>query len=258
MFRKPLFLAFYLLSICSLHAQPDSLPMTNDSVETVAPVIQVDQMPYFKGCTSLPEGSVEKRNCSNQTLVSFISKNLEIPQKSEETGLVYINFTVDARGKVVKPTVLRGLSNEQNDAALLVIKSMPDWEPARLNGQPTTVQMTLPIRFMRKDESELSNGFQLTWGKIKGVKADRKLLFNHLVIPITIRDETGNTLEINELLFERERYGRYSDAKSRGSGITKDMQSIVKKLKRGDKFTVTATVQKKGQFFYVDKVFEIE
>ncbi len=257
MLRKLLFLAFYLLSNCALHAQPDSLSMANDSIETAAPIIQVDQMPYFKGCASLPEGSVEKRNCSNQSLVSFISKNLEIPQKSEETGLVYINFTVDAHGKIVEPTVLRGLSAEQNDAALLVIKSMPDWEPARLNGKPTKVEMTLPIRFMRKDESELSNGFQLTWGKIKGVKTDPKLLFNHLSIPITIRDETGNTLEINELLFEREHHGRYSDAKSRGS-VTKDMQRIVKKLRRGDKFTVTATVQKKGQFFYVDKSFEIE
>ncbi len=257
MLRKPLILAFSLFLYIPLHGQTDSLPMPNAGVETAEPAIQVDQMPYFKGCKSSPEGSVEKRNCSNQALVSFISKNLEIPQKSEETGSVYINFSVDERGKVVEPTILRGLSNEQNEAALLVIKAMPDWEPARLNSNPTKVQMTLPIRFMRKDESELSNGFQLTWGRIKGAKTDRKMLFNHLLIPITIRDETGNTLEINELLFERERRGRYSDAKSRGS-ITKEMQQIVKKLKRGDKFTVTATVQKKGEFFYVDKSLVIE
>ena len=256
MLRKPLILAFSLFLYIPLHGQPDSLPMPN-TVETAEPAIQVDQMPYFKGCKSSPEGSVEKRNCSNQALVSFISKNLEIPQKSEETGSVYINFSVDERGKVVEPSILRGLSNEQNEAAMLVIKAMPDWEPARLNGNPTKVQMTLPIRFTRKDESELSNGFQLTWGRIKGAKTDRKMLFNHLLIPITIRDETGNTLEINELLFERERRGRYSDAKSRGS-ITKEMQQIVKKLKRNDTFTVTATVQKKGQFFYVDKSFIIE
>ena len=134
---------------------------------------------------------------------------------------------------------------------------MPDWEPARLNGKTTKVKMTLPIRFMRKDESEFSNGFQLTWGNLKGVKTDRESLNKYLSTPITVRDETGNTLEINELLFERDRDSKYLDAKSSGT-VTKEMQRIVKKLKRGDRFTVTATVQKKGQFFYVDKSFMIE
>ncbi len=257
MLRKSYILALSLFLYIQIHAQPDSLPIPDDSIESAKPMMQIDQMPYFKGCTSLPEGSVEKRNCSNQSLISFISKNLEIPQTSEETGVVYTIFTIDKRGKVVEPSILRGLSNQQNEAALLVIKVMPDWEPARLNGSPIKVQMTLPIRFMRKDESELSNGFQLTWGQIKGANTDRKMLYNHILIPITVRDESGNTLEINELLFERERRGRYSDAKSRGS-ITQEMQQIVKRLKRGDKFTVTATVQKKGQFFYVDKSFIIE
>lgn len=251
MLRKPLILAFSLFSSMVLFAQTDS----TDTSEPLPP--QADQMPYFRGCGSLPEGSVEKRNCSNQSLISFISKNLEIPQKSEETGSVYVNFTVDERGKVIEPTILRGLATEQNQAAVEVVKSMPDWEPARLNGQPTKVKMTLPIRFMRKDESEFSNGFQLTWGNLKGVTIDRESLNKNLSTPITVRDESGNPLEINELLFERERDGRYMDAKSSGT-VTNEMRRIVKKLHRKDHFTVTATVQKKGQFFYVEKSFTIE
>jgi hypothetical protein len=164
---------------------------------------------------------------------------------------------VDERGKVIEPTILRGLATEQNQAAVQVVKSMPDWEPARLNGQPTKVKMTLPIRFMRKDESEFSNGFQLTWGSLKGATIDRESLNKNLSTPITVRDESGNPLEINELLFERERDGRYIDAKSSGT-VTNEMRRIVKKLHRKDHFTVTATVQKKGQFFYVEKNFTIE
>ena len=255
MLRKPLILAFSLFAYITVSAQPDSLP--DNSTEETPPSVQADQMPYFRGCASLTDGSVEKRSCSNQSLITFISKNLEIPKNSEETGSVYINFTVDEQGKVVEPTILRGLSNEQNDAALLIVKAMPNWEPARLNGQPVKVKMTLPIRFMRKDESEFSNGFQLTWGNLKGVNIDRESLNKHLSTPITIRDEVGNTLEVNELLFERDRDGKYLDAKSSGT-VTKDMQRIVKKLHRGDRFTVTATVQKKGQFFYVDKSFTID
>jgi hypothetical protein len=47
------------------------------------------------------------------------------------------------------------------------------------------------------------------------------------------------------------------DAKSSGT-VTNEMRRIVKKLHRKDHFTVTATVQKKGQFFYVEKNFTIE
>ena len=252
MLRKSFILVFSFFACITLSAQTDS----TDTSDQMPPSVQADQMPYFRGCGTLPEGSVEKRNCSYQSLISFISKNLEIPQKSEETGSVYVNFTVDERGKVVEPTILRGLATEQNQAALLVVKAMPDWEPARLNGQPIKVKMTLPIRFMRKDESEFSNGFQLTWGSLKGVTIDRESLNKNLSTPITVRDEAGNTLEINELLFERERDGHYVDAKSNGI-VTKDMHRIVKKLRRGDHFSVTATVQKKGQFFYVDKNFTI-
>lgn len=253
MLRKPLIFIFSLFTFVTLSAQTDS----TDTSDLTPPPPQADQMPYFSGCGSLTDGSVEKRNCSNQSLVAFISKNLEIPQKSEETGSVYVNFTVNERGKVVEPTILRGLANEQNQAALQVVKAMPDWEPARLNGQPTKVKMTLPIRFMRKDESEFSNGFQLTWGNLKGTTIDRESLNKNLSTPITVRDETGNPLEINELLFERERDGKYLDAKSSGT-VSKDMHKIVKKLRRHDHFTVTATVQKKGQFFYVEKNFTIE
>ena len=83
------------------------------------------------------------------------------------------------------------------------------------------------------------------------------MLQKMLVVPITIRDETGNKLEINELLFERDRKGKVADAQSNGV-LSEDMTKIVNKLKSGDVFTVTATVQKKGQFFYVDRSFDIE
>ncbi len=257
MLRKPLILVFILFTSIAVSAQTDSTDIVEETPPSVQ-TVQADQMPYFKGCASLPEGSVEKRNCSHQALIGFISKNLEIPQKSDETGSVYVNFMVDEQGKIMTPTILRGLQTDQNEAALSVVKAMPDWEPARLNGQPTKVTMTLPIRFMRKDESEFSNGFQLTWGSLKGAKIDRQSLSKHLATPITVRDETGNTLDVNELLFERERSGKFADAQSRGGAVTKEMQKIVKKLHKGDNFTVTATVQKKGQFFYVDKTFEIE
>ena len=218
---------------------------------------QADQMPYFRGCNTLAEGSAEKRDCSNQALVNFISKTLEMPKDAEATGVVYVQFFIDETGKVENSKILRGLEEIQNEAALVVLRNMPTWEPALLNGKPVKVKMTLPIRFKHKDESEFSNGFQMIWGNIKGQTIDKNELLKSLATPISVRDEKGNLLEVSELMFEREREGKYADAQSNGT-ITDNMQKLVKKLKNGDNFTVTVTVQKKGQFYYIDKNFKVE
>lgn len=252
--KKHLLLILSLIFTASLTAQPDSVP--DDSTNQTSSV-SADQMPYFKGCGHLLDGSVEKRTCSNQILVTFIAKNVVSPPKTDVIGSVYVSFYVDTTGKVVEPTILRGLSAAHNEAALKVVNDLPSWEPALLAGEPIKVKMKLPIRFVQRDESEFSNGFQLTWGTLKSKKVTRSTLQKMLVVPITIRDETGNKLEINELLFERDRKGKVADAQSNGI-LSDDMTKIVNKLKSGDVFTVTATVQKKGQFFYVDRSFDIE
>lgn len=245
---------FFFSTFAILVAQPDAVP--DDAQNSTLPVV-ADQMPYFKGCSHLTDGSVEKRTCSNQILVTFISKNVVAPSKSDTTGTVYVSFFVDDSGKVVEPKILKGLSTAHDNAALKVVRDLPIWEPALLAGKPIKVKMTLPIRFAQRDESEFSNGFQLTWGTLKSKKVNRSDLQKMLIIPITIRDETGNKLEINELLFERDRRGKVADAQSNGV-LNDDMMKIVNKLKSGDVFTVTATVQKKGQFYYVDRSFDIE
>ena len=252
--KKHSILFLSLILTASLAAQPDSVP---DDSTNLTPSVSADQMPYFKGCGHLLDGSVEKRTCSNQTLVTFIAKNVVSPPKTDVIGSVYVSFYVDTTGKAVEPKILRGLSETHNAAALKVVNDLPNWEPALLAGKPIKVKMTLPIRFAQRDESEFSNGFQLTWGTLKSKKVSRSMLQKMLIVPITIRDETGNKLEINELLFERDRKGKVADAQSNGV-LSEDMTKIVNKLKSGDVFTVTATVQKKGQFFYVDRSFDIE
>jgi TonB family protein len=243
-----------LVTTFRLVAQTES---TLNNSENSTPSVSVDQMPYFIGCANLPDGSPEKRACSNQTLVTFISKNVTLPPKTDIVGTVYVSFDVDENGRVIDPKILRGLSPEHNEAALKVVRALPTWEAARLEGKPVCATMKLPIKFSRRDESEFSNGFQLTWGTAKSKKVSRSMLQKMLGIPILIRDETGATLTINELMFERERRGKVAEAQSNGV-VNQDMTKFVKKLKAGDVFTVTATVQKKGQFYYVDRSFNVE
>jgi TonB family protein len=216
---------------------------------------QAEQMPYFQGCENLPDGTVEKRNCSNQNLVNFIAQHLEVPQNSDVTGVVYVSFVVDASGNIENASILRGLDKPQDEAALKVVRTLPAWQPAKDKGLPVRVKMNLPIRFSEKDEFD--NGFQIRWGAIKGKKTSKDDLVKVLSMPMTVRDEMGNIMDITEFMFEREREGKITEAQSKGT-VDGEMQKMVKKLKAGDVFTITATVQKKGQFFYVERQFTIE
>ena len=241
--KHTLVILFFFLGVFSSKAQ--------DTLFT-----QADQMPYFKGCDKQVSGTVEKRNCSNQALVAHISTSLETI-KSDITGAVYVTFFINEEGKVENASILRGLEKPQDDAALKVVKELPDWEPALLNGKPVKVKMTLPIRFTEKNDAEFANGFQITWGNLKGTKATKDELVKNLTLPIIVRDEMGNLLDVNELMLERERSGKFADAHSNGV-INEDMQKLIKKLKTGDIFTLTVTVQKRGQFFYADKSFVVD
>ncbi|MDZ7880093.1 MAG: energy transducer TonB [Saprospiraceae bacterium] len=256
MFTKHSFFSiiFILINASNLVAQIEDL--TNNS-ENSTPSVSVDQMPYFIGCANLPDGSIEKRACSNQTLVTFIAKNMILPPKSDIVGTVYVRFEVDENGRVLDPKILRGLSNGHDEAALKVVRALPTWQPAQLAGKSVRATMTLPIKFSRRDESAFSNGFQLTWGFAQTKKVNRTLLKKMLGMPIIVRNEMGVTLTINELSFERERRRKIAEAKSSGS-VNEDMAKFVKKLKAGDVLTVTATVQTKGQFYYVDRSFKVE
>ena len=215
-----------------------------------------DQMPYFAGCQHLRSGSVEKRTCSNQSLHIFISKNLVIPSKTDIGGVVYVSFDIKENGTVTDVKILRGLSPTHDEAALSVIRKMPIWLPALRENKPLRVKMTLPIRFMQQDDSQFSNGFQLTWGNFILSKVSVEDLLKLLDVPITVRDHNGNLLQINELLFERQRGNKIIEAQSRGI-VTNNMKHIIKRLHSGDVFTITATVQQKGQFYYVSKIYTL-
>jgi hypothetical protein len=77
----------------------------------------------------------------------FISNNIRIPSDltDEESGTIYVQFTVNQNGKVVNPRITRGLSNRVNLEVLRVVSIMPNWEPATISGSPVATSFTLPI-----------------------------------------------------------------------------------------------------------------
>ena len=223
-------------------------------------LVHADQMPYFSGCTDYQKESMEKRQCSERRLVEFISEHLVYPEsakKEEVEGTVIISFVIDEEGKVETPYILRDIGGGCGEAALDVINHMPVWEPAIHEGAAVKVKLNLPIQFYFKDDlDQLTGGYQISWGRMVGEQISQETLNKNLDAKVWVRDQYGNDILINELVFSVSRKRKYREERSSGS-VTKDMKRLVRKAKKGSIFAITAAVQKEGKFVYIDKEYRI-
>jgi len=81
---------------------------------------------------------------------AYLSKSIRYPQQALQrhvSGKVYVQFILNAQGRVLDAHVVRGPGNGLDDEALRLVWLMPAWEPARVNGQPVRVACTVPIAF---------------------------------------------------------------------------------------------------------------
>ncbi len=86
----------------------------------------------------------------DKAFMAYLSKSIRYPQQALQrrvSGRVFVNFVLNAQGKVQDAHVVSGPGHGLNDEALRLVWLMPPWEPARVNGQPVRVVCTVPISF---------------------------------------------------------------------------------------------------------------
>lgn len=96
----------------------------------------VEQMPVFPG------GEAE--------LLKWISTHIKYPTIAMENGIqgrVTIRFVVTKDGSIGEVQVARGKDPDLDKEAVRVVKSLPKFNPGRMNGQPVSVWYTLPVNF---------------------------------------------------------------------------------------------------------------
>lgn len=96
----------------------------------------VEQMPQFPG------GEAE--------LLKWISSHIKYPQMAAENGVqgrVVIQFVVTKTGAIGEVKVARGKDPDLDKEAVRVVKSLPKFNPGKMNGQPVNVWYTLPVNF---------------------------------------------------------------------------------------------------------------
>lgn len=97
---------------------------------------EVNPKPQFKG--------------GDAAYKKYLAQNVKYPQealKKRIQGSVRIGFTVNPDGSIVNAKVERKVNPLLDNEALRVVKSMPKWNPGKLNGEPVPVKMYVPVNF---------------------------------------------------------------------------------------------------------------
>jgi len=104
-----------------------------------------EKYPVFPLCEKSPVSEVPA--CFNETFISFIIENLEVPvEVQEETyeGKMVILFEVTREG-TFKLLYTDALFASLKKSMEEVFKKLPTIDPATYNGEPTYMQFTLPV-----------------------------------------------------------------------------------------------------------------
>ena len=125
-----------LLSSPAASAAPRAAPTPSPLFKPDSIFVNPQMRPQFTG------GDVALR--------AYLMKNLHYPElalRQHVTGKVYVCFILNAAGHITDASVVRGPGSGLNEEALRLVWLMPNWVPARQQGQAVRVSCTLPIEF---------------------------------------------------------------------------------------------------------------
>ncbi len=92
-------------------------------------------------------------NGGTQALQKFLEDNLRYPEEAKKAGIegkVYVNFVVNAEGRVIETKIMRSVSPLLNEEALRLTNSMKEWKPGSQHGEKLSMAVTMPIEFKIK------------------------------------------------------------------------------------------------------------
>ena len=105
---------------------------TTDDICVVA-----EQMPEFPG--------------GQAALIEYLSHQVTYPEEAQANGIegrVVCSFVVDTDGSITDVEVTRSSGDASLDQeAVRAVQSMPQWQPAQMDGAPVRVRFSLPINF---------------------------------------------------------------------------------------------------------------
>lgn len=235
MLLRALFIVSLLAGASALLAQP-----------TVLEAAEV--APCFPGCDPAQLTPDELKSCSEARLAEFFSQNIIYPdtaRRQQIEGTVVVRFVVDENGKVTQPELVRDVGGTCGEEVLRVVDIMPEWSPARQDGQPVAFRYTLPLRFNLKefDERFAKRLFRVSWGAAYADAIPRNQ-FRVLdkQIPV-VRDMYGEVYQIEAITVIYKTWLRKVTVVGQGAELTKRMKKMIRRAKARTHFTIVASIQ---------------
>ena len=108
---------------------------------------QVESMPVFAGCEDALTNN-ERYACMNNQLMAYVSSNFEVTERMIQFSRgekLFVEFIIEKHGQVLNATIVRGENELIGEEALRVVKSLPRFTPAKMNGKPVRMSYILPI-----------------------------------------------------------------------------------------------------------------
>lgn len=117
--------------------------------------IDVDVMPAMGNCKQLYGD--ERHQCTQVEIIKYVLSNTLYPPEAKAKGIegtVFIYFVVNEEGDVIDVTTLREIEVDPlcDAEAIRVVKSLPRFEPGILDGKKVSVQYTIPVKFIIRDD----------------------------------------------------------------------------------------------------------
>lgn len=92
------------------------------------------------------------------TVVNFqkhVQELVDYPQNAIDLGIegtVYLQFTVNEKGVLTNPTIVRSPDNMLSNSVLQAVKQTEKWIPGKQRKIPVKVSFTIPVKFTLKEK----------------------------------------------------------------------------------------------------------
>lgn len=86
------------------------------------------------------------------SLYAYFDRELKYPVASKDSiqGIVTVSFAITEAGKPDLIRIENSLGKAFDVECVRVIKNMPPWKPATINGKPVQVRLSIPLSFKIK------------------------------------------------------------------------------------------------------------
>lgn len=98
-------------------------------------------------------------------LLEWISQHIIYPQSAADahiTGRVVVQLQILEDGSIGDVRLIRSVWEELDNEALRVVRTLPKFSPAKIDGKPIKCWYTLPIRFKLDDDDTRKKDLQDT------------------------------------------------------------------------------------------------